>query len=81
MNNTNNNKMHFELHLILGCLQQFTNQLHNIQNMLNAIDFKTMNEECIKIVCNQKVPDASFNSIFEFLKIQIENMETFLQKK
>jgi hypothetical protein len=79
MNNIN--KIHFELQLILGCLQNFTKELHNIQNMLNSIDFETMNKDCIKIVCNQKVPEASFNSIFEFLKIQIEKMETFLQKK
>jgi hypothetical protein len=79
MNNIN--QMHFELHLILGNLKQFTNQLHNIQNMLNGIDFETMNKDYIKIVCNQKVPDDSFNSIFEFLKIQIDKMETFLQKK
>lgn len=75
------NKMHFQLHLLLGCLKQFTNELHNIQSMLNGVDFEKINKECIKIVCNQKVPDASFNSIFEFLKIQIEKMETFLQKK
>jgi hypothetical protein len=49
--------------------------------MLKGIDFETMDKEYIKIVCNQKVPEASFNSIFEFLKIQTEKMETFLQKK
>ena len=79
MNNTN--KIHFELHLLLGCLKQYTNQLQNIQHMLKGIDFETMDKEYIKIVCNQKVPEASFNSIFEFLKIQTEKMETFLQKK
>jgi hypothetical protein len=78
MNNIN--KLHFELHLLLGCLKQFTKELHNIQNMLNGIDFETMNNE-LKTLCNQKVPDGSFNSIFKFLKIQIEKMETFLQKK
>jgi hypothetical protein len=77
MNNIN--QMHFELQLILGCLKQFTKELHNIQNMLNSIDFETINNE-LKTLCNQKVPGASFNSIFEFLKIQIEKMETFLQK-
>jgi len=74
------NKMHFQLHLLLGCLQQYKKELQNMQHMLKAIDFETISNE-FKTVCNQKVPDASFNSIFEFLKIQIEKIETFLQKK
>jgi hypothetical protein len=78
MNNIN--QLHYELHLILGCLKSFEKQLQNIQNMLNGIDFETMNKQYIKIACNQKIPNDNFNNIFEFLKIQIEKMETFLKE-
>lgn len=77
MNNIN--QLHYELHLILGCLKSFEKQLQNIQNMLNGIDFETINDE-FKINYNQKVPNQNFNNIFEFLKIQIEKMETFLKE-
>jgi len=77
MNNIN--QLHYKLHLILGCLKSFEKQLQNIQNMLNGIDFETINDE-FKINYNQKVPNQNFNSIFEFLKIQIDEMETFLKE-
>ena len=77
MNNIN--QLHYGLHLIVGGLKQFEKQLQNMQNMVNAINFETISNE-FKIVCNQKVPNQNFNNIFEFLKIQIDEMETFLKE-
>jgi hypothetical protein len=70
MNNIN--QLHYNLHLIVGGLKQFEKQLQNMRDIIIAINFET--------ISNQKVPNASFNSIFEFLKIQIDEMETFLKE-